>query len=89
MLNHALLLQEFDIEIKDRKGTENVAADHLSRIENDEISDDGEVDDNFPGETLMEINTKDEPWYFSLKIWKIMKYAQEYLSRSYTFFSEP
>ncbi|GJU55867.1 reverse transcriptase domain-containing protein [Tanacetum coccineum] len=55
------LLQEFDIEIKDRKGTENVAADHLSRIENDESSDESEVDDNFPGETLMEINTKDEP----------------------------
>nr|GEY71963.1 hypothetical protein [Tanacetum cinerariifolium] len=36
-------------EIKDRKGTENVAADHLSRIENDESSDDSEVDDNFPG----------------------------------------
>ncbi|GJS81666.1 hypothetical protein Tco_0748207 [Tanacetum coccineum] len=53
---------EFDIEIKDKKGTENVAADHLSRIDNDEISDDSEVDDNFPGETLMEINTKDEPW---------------------------
>ncbi|GKC99736.1 reverse transcriptase domain-containing protein [Tanacetum coccineum] len=50
-------------EIKDRKGTENVAADHLSRIENDESSDDNEVDDNFPGETLMEINTKDEPWF--------------------------
>ncbi|GKC77168.1 reverse transcriptase domain-containing protein, partial [Tanacetum coccineum] len=44
-------------------GTENVVADHLSRIENDEISDDSEVDDNFPGETLMEINTKDEPWF--------------------------
>ncbi|GKA01958.1 reverse transcriptase domain-containing protein [Tanacetum coccineum] len=58
-----LLLQEFDIEIKDRKGTENVAADHLSRIENDESSDDSEVDDNFPGEILMEINTKDEPWF--------------------------
>ncbi|GJZ52552.1 reverse transcriptase domain-containing protein [Tanacetum coccineum] len=54
---------EFDIEIKDRKGTENVAADHLSRIKNDETSDDSEVDDNFPGETLMEINTKDEPWF--------------------------
>ncbi|GJR55118.1 reverse transcriptase domain-containing protein [Tanacetum coccineum] len=54
---------EFDIEIKDRKGTENVAADHLSRIENDESSDESEVDDNFPRETLMEINTKDEPWF--------------------------
>ncbi|GJV32450.1 reverse transcriptase domain-containing protein [Tanacetum coccineum] len=54
---------EFDIEIKDIKGTENVVANHLSRIENDETSDDSEVDDNFPGETLMEINTKDEPWF--------------------------
>ncbi|GJW30946.1 reverse transcriptase domain-containing protein [Tanacetum coccineum] len=51
-----LLLQEIDIEIKDRKGTENVAADHLSRIENGELSDDSEVDDNFPGETLMGID---------------------------------
>nr|GEW24314.1 reverse transcriptase domain-containing protein [Tanacetum cinerariifolium] len=58
-----ILLQEFDIEIKDRKGTNNVAADHLPRIKNDESSDDSEVDDNFPRETLMEINTKDEPWF--------------------------
>ncbi|GKD97171.1 reverse transcriptase domain-containing protein [Tanacetum coccineum] len=28
-----------------------------------EISDDSEVDDNFPGETLMEINTRIEPWF--------------------------
>ncbi|GKB77834.1 reverse transcriptase domain-containing protein [Tanacetum coccineum] len=63
LIRWILLLQEFDIEIKDRKGTENVAADHLSQIENDEISDDSEVDDNFPGETLMEINTKYEPWF--------------------------
>ncbi|GJX09070.1 reverse transcriptase domain-containing protein [Tanacetum coccineum] len=63
LIHWILLLQEFDIEIKDRKGTENVAADHLSRIENDEKSDDSEVDDNFPRETLMEINTKDEPWF--------------------------
>ncbi|GKB55619.1 DNA-directed DNA polymerase [Tanacetum coccineum] len=50
------------IEIKDRKGTKNVAADHLSRIGNDESSDDSDVDNNFPRETLMEINTKDEPF---------------------------
>ncbi|GJV36193.1 reverse transcriptase domain-containing protein [Tanacetum coccineum] len=58
-----LLLQEFDIKIKDRKGSENVAADHLSRIEVEEISNDSEVDDNFPVETLMEINTINEPWF--------------------------
>nr|GEU91824.1 hypothetical protein [Tanacetum cinerariifolium] len=54
---------KFDIEIKDRKGTENAAANHLSRIENDESSDDSEVDDNFPRETLMEINIGNKPWF--------------------------
>ncbi|GJW44257.1 reverse transcriptase domain-containing protein [Tanacetum coccineum] len=63
LIRWILLLQEFDIEIKDRKGTENVAADHLSRIEKDESSDDSEVDDNFLEETLMEINTKNESWF--------------------------
>nr|GEY87615.1 hypothetical protein [Tanacetum cinerariifolium] len=63
LIRWILLLQEFDIEIKDRKGTKNVAADHLSQIGNNESSDDNEVDDNFLGETLMEINTKDEPWF--------------------------
>nr|GEX80275.1 DNA-directed DNA polymerase [Tanacetum cinerariifolium] len=48
---------------EDRKCTENVTADHLSRIKNKETSDDNEVDDNFPGETLMEINTEDDPWF--------------------------
>ncbi|GJV37368.1 reverse transcriptase domain-containing protein [Tanacetum coccineum] len=63
LIRWILLLQEFDIEIKDKKGTENVAADHLSRIDNNETSDDSEVDDNFPRETLMEINTRNEPWF--------------------------
>ncbi|GJY92576.1 reverse transcriptase domain-containing protein [Tanacetum coccineum] len=63
LIRWILLLQEFDIEIKERKGIENVAADHLSRIEKEETSDDNEVDDNFLGETLMEINTEDDPWF--------------------------
>nr|GEZ91223.1 hypothetical protein [Tanacetum cinerariifolium] len=63
LIRWILLLQEFDIELKDRKGTENVIADHLSQIRNNESSDDSEVDDNFPRETLMEINTKDEPCF--------------------------
>nr|GFB72247.1 hypothetical protein [Tanacetum cinerariifolium] len=34
LLRWALLLQEFDITILDKKGPENLAADHLSRLEN-------------------------------------------------------
>nr|GEV76699.1 hypothetical protein [Tanacetum cinerariifolium] len=63
LIRWILFLQEFFIKIKDGKGTENVIADHLSRIENNEIIDDSEVDDNFLGKALMKINTEDEPWF--------------------------
>ncbi|GJZ26691.1 reverse transcriptase domain-containing protein, partial [Tanacetum coccineum] len=90
---------EFDIEIKDRKGTENVAADHLSRIENNETSDDSEVDDNFPGETLMIIDTRNEPWFADFAnylageiIPKRMTYQQKkkfFSDLKYYFWEEP
>ncbi|GJR71012.1 reverse transcriptase domain-containing protein [Tanacetum coccineum] len=34
LLQWVLLLQEFDITIRDKKGSENLVADHLSRLEN-------------------------------------------------------
>ncbi|GJW20690.1 reverse transcriptase domain-containing protein [Tanacetum coccineum] len=63
LIRWILLLQEFDIEIKDKKGIENVAVDQLSRIENDETSDDDEMNDNFSGKTLMEISAKEIAWF--------------------------
>nr|GEV57879.1 putative reverse transcriptase domain-containing protein [Tanacetum cinerariifolium] len=56
-----IISSQLFVQNKNRKGTENVAADNISRTENEQTSDNNEVDDNFPGKTLMEINTEDEP----------------------------
>ena len=64
LLRWVLLLQEFDIEIVDKKGVENVAADHLSRLEESEIcAPNGlEIEDTFPEEHLLVAETE-EPWF--------------------------
>ncbi|XP_071729222.1 uncharacterized protein [Rutidosis leptorrhynchoides] len=57
---------EFDIEIKDRNGAENVAADHLSRLDNprSQLLDESKIRDTFPDEHLMRIELVDEiPWF--------------------------
>ncbi|GKD88730.1 DNA-directed DNA polymerase, partial [Tanacetum coccineum] len=60
-----LLLQEFDIEIRDKKGTKNLAADHLSRLENPDLGKltKAEIRDLFPEERLRAVSDKNnKPW---------------------------
>ena len=62
LIRWVLLLQEFDVEIKDKKGTENLVAYHLSRLEG--ARDDIPVNDEFPDEKLFTIEDKKAvPWF--------------------------
>ncbi|RDX75888.1 hypothetical protein CR513_44174, partial [Mucuna pruriens] len=54
---------EFDIEIRDKKGTENSVANHLSRVERE--SDPIPNRDEFPDEQLMQVN-KTTPWFVDI-----------------------
>ncbi|GKC53945.1 reverse transcriptase domain-containing protein [Tanacetum coccineum] len=63
-----LLLQEFDFNVIDTKEAENLAADHLSRLENpyENVLDPKEVNKNFPLETLNMVTSRSDsstPWF--------------------------
>ncbi|GJU10830.1 reverse transcriptase domain-containing protein [Tanacetum coccineum] len=68
LLQWILLLQEFDVIILDKKGAENLAADHLSRLENPHQGDleKKEITEKFPLETLGMISfhgDSNTPWF--------------------------
>ena len=58
LIRWILLLQEFDVEIRDKKGAENVVADHLSRMNH---GDDGKepIEDQMRDDHLYRILDKD------------------------------
>ncbi|GJY36696.1 putative nucleotidyltransferase, ribonuclease H [Tanacetum coccineum] len=95
LIRWVLLLQGFDIEIKNKKGAKNLAADHLSRLESPNLGTftEEEITDEFPNEHLLilkaELNS-DEPCasitgrkvYESRFYWpNIFKDAKDYVMR--------
>ena len=54
LIRWILLLQEFDLEIRDKKGVENVVANHLSCIPNSSCNE-LPINEDFPDENLLAI----------------------------------
>ncbi|GJS80560.1 reverse transcriptase domain-containing protein [Tanacetum coccineum] len=68
LIGWILLLQGFNIKIKDKKGAKNLGADHLSRLKNPNMGElvEDEITDKFRDEHLMILKAKlndEEPWY--------------------------
>ena len=63
LIRWVLLLQEFDLEIKNKKGCDNVIADHLSRVERNTAEEEKVIlTENFPDEQLFKVSFH-LPWY--------------------------
>jgi hypothetical protein len=56
LIQWILLLQEFDLEIRDKKGVENLVADHLSRLQFGK-STELPINDYMRDDTLLKVST--------------------------------
>ena len=61
LIRWVLLLQEFNLQIRDKKGVENVVADHLSRLTIAHNTHNPPIFDEFPEESLLTVSIA--PWY--------------------------
>ena len=57
LIRWILVLQEFNLTIKDKKGTENIFADQLSRLTNEPSIETTSINNSFLDEFLFSIKT--------------------------------
>ena len=79
LIRWILLLQEFDIEILDKRGSENLVADHLSRLIHNE--DALPLHENFPDEQLLQVGTV-TPWYADIVNYLVTRTVLEEITRA-------
>ncbi|KAK9063928.1 hypothetical protein SSX86_017800 [Deinandra increscens subsp. villosa] len=79
LIRWVLLLQEFDLEIRDKSGKQNLVADHLSRIINNE--EPIPLDDSFPDEHLFATQVT-TPWYADIVNYLVTNEFPSELSRA-------
>ena len=82
LIRWILLLQEFDLEIKDKKGSENVVADHLSRLVHSNTEEDLiPLRESFSHEQLFSLKITD-PWYADIINYKVIKKIPDDFTRA-------
>jgi hypothetical protein len=79
LIRWILLLQEFDVEIRDKKGVENVVADHLSRMNRGQ-NDKEPIEDKMRDDHLYRVLDKDT-WMVDI-IRAIRKMPLDHLHRN-------
>ena len=66
LIKWVILFQEFDLEIKDKKGSETMIEDHLSRLEKHTKDERGtELEENFPDEQHFQVSIQ-VAWYANI-----------------------
>ncbi|RDX84347.1 Retrovirus-related Pol polyprotein, partial [Mucuna pruriens] len=80
LIRWMLFLQEFNLEIRDKKGAENSVVDHLSRIEKE--SEPMPIQDEFPDEQLLHIKTA-TPWFADICNYVATSHFPPKVSRAY------
>ena len=61
LIRWVLRLQEFNLQIRDKKGVKNVVANHLSRLTIAHNTHNPPINDDFPEESLLLV--ENTPWY--------------------------
>jgi hypothetical protein len=81
LIRWILLLQEFDLEIKDKKGVENHMANHLSWLRIEDIQT-KTIRETFPNEQLYVLHSSTRPCYIDLMNYLVTKEFPPGLSTS-------